>query len=723
MATEVTLPALGESVTEGTVTSWLKSVGDEVSVDEPLLEVSTDKVDTEIPSPVAGTLLEIRTQEDETVEVGAVLAVIGDSQESSGGSAGDGGGSDAAVEDSSSDSSGTGDGRPAPGADDSAGQDTATQETQEPSQPSEDSSAEAVAASQTEQGDQPSQSAGSPDTDEGAHDEPPSEQAPAARADAAPSGGDATEVKLPALGESVTEGTVTSWLKSVGDEVSVDEPLLEVSTDKVDTEIPSPVAGTLLEIRVQEDETVDVGAVLALIGSASGAAGDGGGDGSGGAAAEASSEPADEGQAEATQPAAPESDADSEQQESATDGESSEASPEAADEPAESVPSADGQPQSADQQDARPDQVGAPSPQSDNYQQPEAGTDSATASDGSSTPARDGAPAASDGGPDRESDGGRSYVTPLVRKLAAQHDVDLSSLTGTGVGGRIRKQDVLEAAAAAEEARRTAQAQPEAPAAAADSAPAAAAEATADASSLRGRTEKLSRLRKVIAARMVESLQTSAQLTTVVEVDVTAISRLRERVKGGFEQREGVKLSFLPFFAKAAVDALKTYPQVNASINTEAGTVTYHDGEHLGVAVDTERGLLVPVIKGAGDLSIAGLARKIADLAARTRDNKIGPDELSGGTFTLTNTGSRGALFDTPIINQPQVAILGTGTVVKRAVVISDANLGETIAIRQMVYLALTYDHRLVDGADAARFLTAVKTRLEEANFESELGV
>jgi 2-oxoglutarate dehydrogenase E2 component (dihydrolipoamide succinyltransferase) len=302
-------------------------------------------------------------------------------------------------------------------------------------------------------------------------------------------------------------------------------------------------------------------------------------------------------------------------------------------------------------------------------------------------------------------------VTPLVRKLAAQHDVDLSTLTGTGVGGRIRKQDVLAAAEAAKQAA---------------AAPAASTETTAEPaaptpSPLRGKTEKLSRLRSVIAARMVESLQVSAQLTTVVEVDVTSISRLRDTHKAAFAEREGVKLSFLPFFAKAAIDALKAYPQVNASIDTEAGTVTYHDGEHLGIAVDTERGLLVPVIKDAGDLNIAGLARKIADLAARTRDNKIKPDELSGGTFTLTNTGSRGALFDTPIINQPQVAILGTGTVVKRPVVISDPNLGETIAVRQMVYLALTYDHRLVDGADAARFLTTIKQRLEEAKFDAEL--
>ncbi|NUR06998.1 MAG: 2-oxoglutarate dehydrogenase, E2 component, dihydrolipoamide succinyltransferase, partial [Nocardioidaceae bacterium] len=306
------------------------------------------------------------------------------------------------------------------------------------------------------------------------------------------------------------------------------------------------------------------------------------------------------------------------------------------------------------------------------------------------------------------------YVTPLVRKMAAEHDVDLASLTGSGVGGRIRKQDVLDAAAKQKEAAAApAAAAPQEPAAAGAQAPTPTAP-----SPLRGKTEPMSRLRKVIAKRMVESLQVSAQLTTVVEVDVTAIARLRNQAKADFAQREGVKLSFLPFFAKAAIDALKAHPSLNASIDTEKGEVTYFDHENLSVAVDTERGLLTPVIKEAGDLSIAGLARKIADVAERTRTNKITPDELSGGTFTLTNTGSRGALFDTPIINQPQVAILGTGSVVKRAVVIDDANLGETIAVRQMVYLALTYDHRIVDGADAARFLTDVKQRLEAGQFE-----
>ncbi len=467
---------------------------------------------------------------------------------------------------------------------------------------------------------------------------------------------------LPALGESVTEGTVTRWLKQVGDEVAVDEALLEVSTDKVDTEIPSPVAGTLLEIKVNEDETVEVGAELAVIGE-KGAAPSGGGD----------EQPAED------QPAQPE------------------------EEPAQEEASEPEQPQQ-EEQPAEPEQPAQP-------EQPAAAT---------------AAPAP----PATDRDEPSGYVTPLVRKMAAQHDVDLATVAGTGVGGRIRKQDVLDAAAKqgttapAPTAAAQAAAQPAAPAAApapaapaAASAPAAATTSTVPAS-LRGTTEKMSRLRKVIATRMIESLQTSAQLTTVVEVDITAVSRLRDSAKAEFAQREGVKLSFMPFFAKAAIDALKEHPKLNAAIDTEKGEVTYYDRENIAVAVDTEKGLLTPVIKDAGDLSIAGLARKIADVADRTRTNKITPDELSGGTFTLTNTGSRGALFDTPIINQPQVAILGTGAVVKRAVVISDPNLGETIAIRQMVYLALTYDHRLVDGADAARFLSDVKARLETGTFE-----
>jgi pyruvate dehydrogenase E2 component (dihydrolipoamide acetyltransferase) len=470
-------------------------------------------------------------------------------------------------------------------------------------------------------------------------------------------------VTMPRLGESVTEGTVTRWLKKEGDQVAVDEPLLEVSTDKVDTEIPSPVAGVLSKITVAEDETVEVGAELAVID-----------DGAAGAAPEQS----------APEQSAPEQPV--------------------AEQPATQPDVEQPAPEPVAQQEPAPEPV-APEPPAPAPVAPVAAPQAVAARP---------SPQAAEPSTESADMGDASYVTPLVRKLAAEHKVDLSAVSGTGVGGRIRKQDVIAAA----EAARAAQA----PAATAGSQAATAATPTT-ASPLRGRTEKMSRLRGVLASRLVESLQTAAQLTTVVEVDVTRVARLREVAKADFEARESVKLSFLPFFALAAVEALKQHPVMNASIDTQAGTITYHDAEHLGIAVDTERGLLVPVVRDAGDLNLGGLARKIADIANRTRNNQVNPDELSGGTFTVTNTGSRGALFDTPILLPPQVGILGTGAVVKRAVVLDDADRGETIAVRSMVYLALTYDHRLVDGADATRFLGTIKARLEEGHFEADLGL
>ena len=556
MTFSVTMPALGESVSEGTVTRWLKSEGDHVNVDEPLLEVSTDKVDTEIPSPVAGTLTKIVVQVDQTVPVGAELAIIAD-----------------------------GAAAPAPSAPVAAA--PAAPVTPPPAAP--------VAAA-------------------------PAPVAPVAAAPAASGAG--TVITMPALGESVSEGTVTRWLKNIGDSVAVDEALLEVSTDKVDTEIPSPVAGTLLAIDVAVDTTVPVGARLGLIGTS--------------------------GAAPVAAPAAPK--------------------------PAPVVAA----PVVAAPVAVAP-VVSAPAP---------------VAAAPVTQPID-------------------AYVTPLVRKLANELGVNLANVKGTGIGGRIRREDV------------EALAKPAAPSYSAPAptaaAPSAAKPAAVAVSPLRGTTVTMSRLRKVIAARMVESLQVSAQLTTVVEVDVTKISRLRDKAKASFEAREGVKLSFLPFFAVAVCEALKQHPVLNSSV--EGDQITYHGTEHLGIAVDTERGLLVPVIANAGDLNMGGIARKISDLAARTRDNKVTPDELGGGTFTLTNTGSRGALFDTPIINQPQVAILGLGAVVKRPMVVRGEDGGETIAIRSMVYLGLSYDHRVVDGADAARFLVTLKERLEGGAFESDLGL
>ncbi|UPK73439.1 2-oxoglutarate dehydrogenase, E2 component, dihydrolipoamide succinyltransferase [Nocardioidaceae bacterium SCSIO 66511] len=593
MSTPVTLPALGESVTEGTVTRWLKQVGDTIAVDEPLLEVSTDKVDTEIPSPVAGTLLEIKADEDETVEVGAELAVVGEEGESSG----------------SSD----------------------TPAAQEPESPAEEPQAEEPPAPEPAPEPQPE----------------PEPAQPAASSGDSSSG---TPVTLPELGESVTEGTVTRWLKQVGDTIAVDEPLLEISTDKVDTEIPSPVAGTLLEIKADEDETVEVGAELAIVG---------GGDAAPASSGASTPEAAPQSQPEPTPAPAP-----------------SQPAP-AAPAPAASAPAA--------QQ--------APAPQS-----------------APAAPAPQSAPAASGNG-----SGDRAYVTPIVRKLANQHGVDLSTVSGSGVGGRIRKQDVLDAAKKPEP---TPEPAAQAPAPAAQSAA-----PTPDRSGLRGTVQKANRIRQITATKTRESLQVSAQLTQVHEVDVTKIARLRERSKATFQQREGVKLTFLPFFAKATVEALKQHPNVNASYDEDAKEITYHGAINLGIAVDTEQGLLSVVIHDAGDLSLSGLAQRIADLAARARSNKLKPDELAGGTFTITNLGSNGALFDTPILVQPQSGMLGTGAVVKRPVVISDGDGSDTIAIRSMAYLPLTYDHRLIDGADAGRFLTTIKRRLEEGNFEPDLGL
>ncbi|WP_279063213.1 2-oxoglutarate dehydrogenase, E2 component, dihydrolipoamide succinyltransferase [Dermabacter hominis] len=556
MSEIVKMPALGESVTEGTVVRWLKEVGEEIAVDEPLLEVSTDKVDTEVPSPVAGVLEKILVNEDEDAEVGADLAVVGD-----------------------------GSGAEAP----SDGDNLASDQTVAPS------TAEETPAGESER---------------------PAEAAKASGA------ADGQEVTMPALGESVDSGTVVRWLKEVGDEVEADEPLLEVSTDKVDTEVPSPIAGTLQKILVQEDEEAEVGAAIAVIGS------------------------------------------------------------------------------------------GAPSDASPAPAAPAASNDAPAAKAEEST-----APAASASQTVSSSNNSQAYVTPIVRKLAADNGIDLASVKGSGIGGRIRKQDVQDAI--------DAKAKAEAPAPAAEPTAAAAPSKKeapkVEVSPLRGTEEKMSRLRKIVASRMVESLQTQAQLTTAVEVDMTRIAALRARAKNDFLAREGAKLTFLPFIMQAAVEALKAHPKLNAEIAGDM--IKYHGVENIGMAADTERGLVVPVIKNAGDLNLAGLARQIGELGAKAKGNKLTPDDLQGATFTITNTGSGGALFDTPIVPNPQVGILGCGTIVKRPAVVKDADGNETIGIRSMMYLFLSYDHRLVDGGDAARFLSTMKKRLEDGAFEGDLGL
>ncbi|CAN5154151.1 hypothetical protein BH09ACT1_BH09ACT1_16090 [soil metagenome] len=510
-------------------------------------------------------------------------------------------------------------------------------------------------------------------------------------------------VNLPALGESVTEGTVTRWLKNVGDSVEVDEPLLEVSTDKVDTEIPSPIAGIIEAILVAEDETVEVGTPLVTIGDGSSS---GAPDAAAPDAAETPAAPEDAQSAQPEAPAEPQAAAEPAAEPAAAEPAAPEAPAEQPAAPVEEVPSVDA---------PAPDEATAASPQPPAPQEavdpapaqeaPAAAPAPAAASPAPSAPAPAPAAAAPAPAAASASTSNAGYVTPLVRKLANEKGIDLASITGSGVGGRIRKEDLLAAAESA-------------PAAAEAAAPAA--PAPLETSPLRGTSVPMSRLRKVVAERAVISMQTSAQLTSVVEVDVTLVANFRDKVKADFQSKTGLKLSFLPFFTLAAAEALKAFPIINATIDGE--TIVYPTQENISIAVDTERGLLTPVIRDASSLDLAGIAAQIADLAARTRDNKLKPDELGGGTFTITNTGSRGALFDTPIVFLPQSAILGTGIVAKKPVVIS-ANGSDAIAIRSTVYLALSYDHRIVDGADAARFLVAVKNRLEGGDFAANLGV
>ena len=556
MAFSVEMPELGESVTEGTITQWLKNVGDTVAEDEPLLEVSTDKVDTEIPSPAAGVLLEIKADEDDTVEVGNVIAVIGE------------------------------EGEELAGSDDSG-------EAEEKEEPKEEKSGDKDDADEKPA---PKKSSGS---------------------------GDATDIAMPELGESVTEGTITQWLKNVGDTVEEDEPLLEVSTDKVDTEVPSPASGTLLEILAEEDDTVDVGDVIARVGDAD------------------------------TAPASDDSDKDDDKSEG----------PEEKDEPKQ------------EKAEAKEDKE--------------------------------------DKGEKKSATSGKvPYVTPLVRKLAEKHGVDLNTVEGTGIGGRIRKQDVLAAAEGGKDAGED-KSEKKGSAASTKS-------VDPEKAKLRGTTQKANRIRQVTAARTVEALQLTAQLTQVHEVDMTDVAALRKASKPAFQEKYGVNLTYLPFFAKAVVEALVAHPNVNASYNAETKEITYHDGVNLSIAVDTEQGLLSPVIHDADKLSLPELAKAIVDIAERARNRKLRPDDLSGGTFTITNIGSEGALTDTPILVPPQAGIMGTGVISKRPVVVSDDGL-DSIAIRQVAYLPLTYDHQLVDGADAGRFMTTVKDRLETADFEGDL--
>jgi len=612
-AEDVTMPELGESVTEGTITQWLKKVGDKVEVDEPLLEVSTDKVDTEIPSPVAGTLVEILANEDDTVDVGAVIARIGDENATA---------SSSKSEDKKQD----------------------------------DKADEAKKAEEKKAENKKAKDKAEPQAEEKKTDE--------ASDNSGSASGEAEDVTMPELGESVTEGTITQWLKKVGDKVEVDEPLLEVSTDKVDTEIPSPVAGTLVEILANEDDTVDVGAVIARIGDEN---------------ASASS---------------------SKSEDKKQDDKADEAN-EAEEKKAENKKAKDKAEPQAEEKKAEP--------QAEEKKAEAKQAEKKAEAKSSETDAKKSKPA----------EGNLPYVTPLVRKLAEKHGVDLSSVEGTGVGGRIRKQDILAAAEGTSASG----------SAASDSSAKSASPAGPRASSykvdpakqeLRGTTKKVSRIREITAKTTLDSLHAAAQLTQVHEVDMTHIAELRKANKQAFADKHGVNLTYLPFFAKAAVEALISHPNVNASYNAETKEMTYHERVNLGIAVDTEAGLLSPVIHDAQDLSLPELAKAIVDIADRARNKKLKPNDLSGGTFTITNIGSEGALTDTPILVPPQAAMIGTGAIVKRPVVLSEDD-GEAIAIRQMVFLPMTYDHQVIDGADAGRFMSTLRDRLENSDFTEDL--
>ena len=559
MATSVEMPELGESVTEGTITTWLKEVGDTVEVDEPLLEVSTDKVDTEIPSPVVGVLVKVLAEEDDTVEVGDIICEIGEEGE-----------------------------EPADAADEKE------EKAEEKEEPKQEEKAEA-----------PKKSSGS---------------------------GSASDVTMPELGESVTEGTITTWLKEVGDDVEIDEPLLEVSTDKVDTEIPSPVAGTLVEILAEEDDTVEVGDVIARIGDADAAP----------AAEEKAEEPKKEEKAEEKE------------------------------EP---------------KQEEKPE---APKKE-EKKEEPKQEKAADTSSDEDHIP----------------------YVTPLVRKLAKKHNIDLSTVEGSGVGGRVRKQDILAIVNGESKADSSESTSSEAPRTSTKS-------VDPEKAALRGTTKKVNRIRAITAAKTLEALQTAAQLTQLHEVDMTRVAELRAANKQAFQEKHGVKLTYLPFFAKAIVEALVAHPNVNASYNAETKEMTYHESVNLAIAVDTKQGLLTPVIHDAQDKSLPELAKAIVDVADRARNSKLKPNDLAGATFTITNIGSEGALSDTPIVVPPQAAMVGTGAITKRPVVVTDNGV-DAIAVRQMVYLPMTYDHQVVDGADAGRFMTTVRDRLENIDFDADL--
>ncbi len=590
MSVEIVMPQMGESITEGTVSKWLKSVGDKIEKDEPILEISTDKVDAEVPSPAAGTLLEIRHQEGETVEVGTALAVIG--AEGEAGAAGPKGESQV----------------PSPTAETESQVSSPESQEKAPTPDVQDAVAATISA------------------------DPPPEN-PKSQIQNPKS----VEIVMPQMGESITEGTVSKWLKAVGDTIEKDEPLLEISTDKVDAEVPSPAAGKLLEIKVNEGETVEVGAVLALVGDSAGN---------------------------------PTSQVPSLKLEA----------------PAEAkAAAATASPQSA---------LRTPQSEIPSLRTPHSGNGDASVEDLR-----------------------RTKSSPLVRNIAKEHGIDITRIDGSGISGRVTKQDIMSFIETGAALRPQDLLRKDAPIAPSISAPKASVEykPAAVTASAEDRVEKMSVMRKKIAEHMTFSKQTSAHVTSVYEIDMTNVAKFRDKNKGEFKSRYGTKLTFMPFIFQAVTTAIRKHPVVNAQVHGE--NIVYKGEINLGMAVALDGGLIVPVIKKADTLSLSGLALAANDLADRARMKKLSPDEVGGGTFTITNPGVFGGLFGTPIINQPQVAILCVGTIEKRPKVFTSPEGDDYIAIRHMAYFALTYDHRIVDGAEAERFLSQMKDFLENATF------
>jgi 2-oxoglutarate dehydrogenase E2 component (dihydrolipoamide succinyltransferase) len=635
MSVEVVMPQMGESITEGTVSKWLKAVGDKVERDEPLLEISTDKVDAEVPSPAAGVLLEIRAQEGETVEVGTAVGILGEEGEQSSAAS--------------------------PSPQSLASSETAAPEPQPEPVP---------AISETKIDPQPAAQAVSASTDTSAN---------------SANAGNSTEVVMPQMGESITEGTVSKWLKKVGDRIERDEPLLEISTDKVDAEVPASASGVLLEIRAQEGETVEVGSIVALIGSENGA--------SVSASTKTASSASVRAQKQAEESTAQATGAD--------------------------IASSQAAPTQAAQTETKAENVTETEGRSYDYDRPEAVQEAQTVSSNGG------------GGNGNQSieDLRRTKSSPLVRNIAKEHGVDISRIPGSGMSGRVTKKDIMsfidsgagvrpedllvkapKAAPVSTPANSptASPAAPPAPQRAAFTAP----QAT---SAVGDRVETMSVMRKKIAEHMTFSKQTSAHVTSVYEIDMTNVARFRDKNKGEFQSRYGTKLTFMPFIFQAVSQALRKFPIVNSQVSGDK--IIYKGDVNLGMAVALDWGLIVPVIKRADQLSLSGLALTANDLADRARTKKLNPDEVQGGTFTITNPGVFGGLFGTPIINQPQVAILCVGTIEKRPKVVTTEDGDDVIAIRSMAYFAVTYDHRVVDGADAERFLSFMKEYLETTQF------